>query len=178
MINLTKDNISLRALEPEDINILYQWENNTEIWEMSNTLVPISKYVLQKYLKNSHLDIYETQQLRLVIQLDLKGEITPIGAIDIFDFDPIHKKAGIGILINDKENRNKGYAGKALDIVIEYAFHYLKLHHVYCNITIDNEVSIKLFQSRGFEIRGEKKDWLIVNGKWTNEYFLQLINPI
>ena len=177
MINLSKDEISLRALEPEDINILYAWENNPEIWIVSNTLNPISKYILQKYLKNSHLDIYQTQQLRLIIELNSsKGIKKPIGAIDIFDFDPINRKAGLGILVNDTNYRNKGYAGQALELIINYAFNILNLHQLYCNITTDNIPSIKLFESKGFEISGQKKDWLIINKKWVNEYLLQLIN--
>jgi RimJ/RimL family protein N-acetyltransferase len=83
--------IRLRPLEPEDIDILYEWENNMEIWEAGNTKTPFSRYILAQYIKESGKDIYEQKQLRLIIQTET-GE--PVGAVDLFDFDPYHLRAG------------------------------------------------------------------------------------
>ena len=94
----------------------------------------------------------------------------------MFDFDPYHLRAGIGILIYSEENRKKGYATEALQLLINYSFHYLGLHQLYCNIASDNMKSIKLFTKVGFIIVGEKKDWIKTPSKWINEYLLQLIN--
>ena len=57
--------IMLRALEPEDLELLYEWENNEIYWTLSNTVAPFSKFILKRYLENSHKNIYETGQLRL-----------------------------------------------------------------------------------------------------------------
>ncbi len=169
-------NIKLRALEPSDIDLLYDWENNTKIWTISNTLAPFSKFILKQYLENSHLDIYQTKQLRLIIELKSKDTNIPIGAIDMFDFDPYHLRAGVGILISTEEHRKKGYATEALQILINYSFLYLGLHQLYCNIASDNMKSVKLFTNVGFKIIGEKKDWIKSPSKWIDEYLLQLIN--
>jgi len=85
--------ISLRAIEPEDLELLYEWENDTSYWIISNTVVPFSKYTLKLYLENSHKDIYEKGQVRLMI--DHIPDNVSIGTIDIFDFDPFHKRAGL-----------------------------------------------------------------------------------
>lgn len=61
--------VTLRALEPEDLEILYQWENDPKIWQSGHTLTPFSRFVLKQYLENSHLDIYQTKQLRFIIEL-------------------------------------------------------------------------------------------------------------
>ena len=173
---LENKNIKLRALEASDLDLLYEWENNTDIWSISNTLSPFSKHILKQYLENSHLDIYQTKQLRLIIDLKKKENNIPIGTIDLFDFDPFHLRAGIGILIYSEENRNKGYATEALELLINYSFNYLGLHQLYCNIASDNMKSIKLFTKAGFDIVGEKKDWIKSNKGWINEYILQIIN--
>lgn len=170
------ESISLRALEPDDIELLYDWENNRDIWRISNTQVPFSKYILQKYIENSHLDIYQTKQLRMMIDLkEDKGKRT-IGCVDLFDFDPYHARAGIGILIADKEDRNRGHAQMALNEIVKYAFNYLHLHQLYCNITIDNTPSLKLFEKSGFKIIGTKKDWIKNNDGYIDEIILQLIS--
>ena len=104
--------IRLRALEPEDLELLYEWENNDSNWVISNTVSPFSKYTLKRYLENSHKNIYETGQLRLMID-HIPDKLT-IGTIDIFDFDPFHKRAGLGILIANEAYRRKGYASMSL----------------------------------------------------------------
>lgn len=172
---LEAKNIRLRAIEPSDLKLLYKWENNSSIWEVSHTLKPFSLFVLKQYLESSHLDIFETKQLRLVIELiDSKK---PIGLIDLFDFDPFHQRAGIGILINDQDSKNKGFASEALDSLCSYSFDTLQLHQLYCNITATNEISLRLFKSNGFEIIGNKKDWIRTKDGFKDEYSLQRINP-
>lgn len=171
---LSNKNLILRALEPEDLEFLYNCENNSEIWIVSNTLTPFSKYVLKQYIENSHLDIYTTKQLRLIIAL--KSKTISIGAIDLFDFDPYHQRAGIGILINYERDRQKGYAFQALEILISYCFNHLKLKQLYCNIGESNTNSIRLFEKAGFVKCGEKKQWLKTKNGYETEIMFQLIN--
>lgn len=167
--------INLRALEPQDVEMLFQWENDEANWHLSNTVAPYSKFVLEQYVLSSEQDIYASKQLRLIIEVVKDGANIPIGSIDLFDFEPAHKRAGIGILIL-QEYRNKGFASESLEMLIDYGFNTLHLHQLYCNITVDNIASIKVFEKQNFKTIGLKKDWLLVKGKWVDEYILQLIN--
>ncbi|WP_347922206.1 GNAT family N-acetyltransferase [Pontimicrobium sp. SW4] len=173
MVTLKGEHIFLRALEPEDLDFIYDVENDQDIWEISNTITPYSKFLIKQYLENAHKDIFEVKQLRLVISTKNNQ---PIGLIDIFDFDFHNKRAGIGILIKENSNRHKGYGTEALELLINYCFKHLNLHQLYCNISEDNSSSIKLFKYHNFEKVGLKKDWNIVNGVYKNEYLFQLIN--
>ena len=150
--------LKLRAIEPEDLELLYEWENNESYWAISNTISPFSKYTLKRYLENSHKSIYESGQLRLMIEL--LREKTTIGTIDIFDFDPFHRRAGVGILIANEEHRRKGYASMALTGLIEYCFKTLQLHQLYCNILAANQESIDLFTKLGFREAGKNRQAL------------------
>ena len=171
---LTGKNIKLQALEPSNIDVLCKWENDTSIWKVSNTITPFSRHILEQYISNSHLDIYTTKQLRLMIcNFDNKH----VGCIDLFDFDPNNRKAGVGILIADDIDRRKGYASEALSLLVGYSFQILNLHSLYCNITVDNEPSLKLFQSHNFKIVGTKKEWIRNGNQWLDEHLLQLISP-
>jgi diamine N-acetyltransferase len=167
-------NIKLRALEPEDLELLYEWENNDTYWAISNTFSPFSRYTLKRYLENSHKNIYETGQLRLMID-HAEDKIT-IGTIDIFDFDPFHKRAGIGILIANAGYRRKGFANMSLTCLIKYCFKTLQLHQLYCNILENNPESIDLFKKQGFVRIGIKKDWAKTSNGYLDEYMFQLIN--
>ena len=174
--------IQLRALEPSDLDLLYSWENDTKIWSVSGTLAPFSRFVLEQYLASSHQDIYSNKQLRLMIDLTINDEdgesgleSRGIGCIDLFDFDPKNRKAGVGILIADRADRGKGYATEALNLLVDYGFDTLDLHQIYSNVRVDNENSVALFKRIGFEITGLKQDWVLDAGKWYDEYTMQLI---
>lgn len=173
MMTLKGNTISLRALEPEDLTFLFDIENNEEFWSVSNTQTPFSKYLLKKYIEQSHQDIYEAKQLRLVIEELHSGNA--IGMIDLFNFDPQHKRAGIGILIHPL-HQQKGFASEALDVLIRYSFHHLNLHQLYANITSDNDASISLFEKLSFKKAGIKKDWIANNNSYKDEILYQRIH--
>lgn len=174
MLNILKgEHIYLRAVEPEDLEILYKWENNTTIWELSNTLTPFSKQVLRQYLQSTHQDIFSNKQVRFII---CSTQNEAIGTIDLFDFEPFHLRVGVGILIAAKNDRKKGYASEALDILKKYCFTVLHLNQLYCNINSDNEASILLFQKHGFVISGTKLKWNKTVVGYKDELFLQCFN--
>jgi diamine N-acetyltransferase len=156
-----------RTPEPQDIDLFYNWENNTRFWKVSNTIVPFNKYLLKKFISSSH-NLLENKQLRLVICL--KDNHQPIGCVDLFDFDAINSKTGVGILI-DEEYQNQGYAKEAIDIIMQYCNKTLNLHQIYCTIISNNVSSIKLFENCGFKHSGTKKDWV----KEGNQYFDELL---
>jgi diamine N-acetyltransferase len=169
--------VLLRAPEPADTDLLYLWENDSEIWKVSNTITPFSRYILEKYIENAHLDLYQVKQLRLMIDVqEESSSVYTVGTIDMFDFDPFHLRAGVGILIGNKSDRNKGYATIALQKFIEYSFGTLQLHQLYCNIARNNQDSLNLFQKCGFRVTGQKADWLKTAKGFTDELILQLIN--
>ncbi len=165
--------VKLRALEPEDLAFLFKVENDESFWEVSHTQAPFSKFLLKQYLENAHLDIYEAKQLRLMIEN--RETSASVGMIDLFDFNPQHQRAGIGIMIAD-EFQNTGFASEAMELLIQYSFQLLNLHQLYANITPDNTKSIALFEKFGFEKVGERKDWIYSKGNYKNELIYQLIH--
>lgn len=172
---LKGEKIKLRAVEPKDIDTLYEWENDFELWKVSSTLKPFSKNIIAKFVESEHLDIFVNKQLRFMIDtIDAKPET--IGMIDIFDYDPYHNRAGIGIMIH-KSQREKGYAFDALQTIDNYCFRYLNIHQLYCNISVKNTKSLNLFEKAAYTISCKRKDWIFTGESFEDIYFLQKINP-
>jgi len=167
-------NIRLRALEPKDIDILYQWENDQKLWSFGCTTAPFSRHVLDLYIENSHHDIYTTGQLRFMIDT-INAHPQTIGMVDLYAFEPFHMRSGVGIMIND-DFRNKGYGSEAIDLIIEYAFKFMNFKQLFCEITIDNPNSLILFKNKGFQLTGTRKEWVRRGNKFIDAHFLQLIN--
>ena len=173
MINLKNDTILLRAPEPEDLDFLYEWENDQRLWEAGNTQTPLSRFVLREYLKQAQNDIYQTRQLRLMITL-LENPKEPIGAIDLFEFDPYHLRAGIGIILKG-DFQGKGLAKQALQLTEEYSLFHLGLHLLFANVTEKNTQSRRLFESAGYVACADKKHWTRIGMEWHNEIMYQKI---
>ena len=173
MAYLVGKNISLRALEPSDLDFLFKVENDERYWAISNTLLPYSKQVLRNYIQNAQQDIYDAKQYRFVI---CTADLNQIGMIDLFEFDPKNKRVGIGILILP-DYQSQGLGSEALSLIVDYVFRYLNLHQVFANIAVNNKKSRLLFEKHGFILCGTKKDWSYTKGVFNDELMYQLIRP-
>jgi diamine N-acetyltransferase len=170
---IRSEHIYLRALESTDLEVIYKSENDTSVWKVSNTLTPYSKDVLELYLQTAHQDIYVNKQLRLMICLNETNE--PIGTIDLFEFDPMHFRVGVGVLIFEAF-RKRGYAYEGIELVKKYANETLLLNQLFCNISSSNAESVALFEKCNFEKIGIKKHWnRISHNTFEDECMYQLI---
>ncbi|MEM9052057.1 MAG: GNAT family protein [Bacteroidota bacterium] len=172
ILMLENERIRLRALETTDVDKLFIWENNRANWRVSQTVTPYSRHVLIDYV-NSVSDVFTDKQLRFVIELKESGEA--IGTADVFDCDFKNKRAGLGILIADPENRGAGLASEVMEVLLPYCFKTLSLHQVYCSIFSDNPESLRLFEKFGFQKVGVKKEWTFYDGKYFDEVLMQKI---
>lgn len=163
-------NVFLRALEPEDLEMVYQWENDTDNWEVSNTSAPFSKHILKRFIETSSQDIYVNRQLRLMVVESATGKT--VGMADVFDLDPTHRRAGVGILIAP-ESRGRGYGLESVLLLKKYLFEVVRVHQIFCNIMSNNIYSMKLFQKAGFEICGCKREWVATADGFVDEMMLQ-----
>jgi len=164
--------LKYRALEPEDVTMLFKWENDLEINEVSLSKVPFSKYILEQYIAQAHLDIQQAGQYRFVLE-DTEGNA--VGCVDLFDYDAIDRRAAIGIII-EKKYRLKGYAAEAITLMKDYAFNRIGMRQLHCSVGVSNEKSIQLFRSAGFTEIGIRNDWSFRNGAFHDVVEFQFIN--
>ena len=162
--------LSLKAPEPEDLEALYKWENDTDVWEFGSAISPYSKYVLKQYIIDAQTDIYQSKQLRFMIIL--KQEQCTIGTIDLYDFDAINSRCGVGIYI-DQAYRNNEYATNALDLLKDYVFNFLNINQLYAVIPENNKASLQLFCSSDFSESGILHQWISTEKGYENAVIVQ-----
>jgi diamine N-acetyltransferase len=165
--------IRLRPLEPTDIDFVLQIENNEANWSVSNTYIPFSRFAVEQYVLNPDQDIFSSGQLRMIIED--KATQSLLGCVDLFEYDPRSRRAGVGIIIQP-EYQQQGYASAAISAMIHLAFDSLGMHQLSCLIHPENVASIKLFRKHGFVQSGVKKDWAFYEGAFHDLNFYQLIN--
>mgnify|MGYP002523690570 CR=1 FL=1 len=103
-----------------------------------------------------------------------EGVERPVGSIDLFEFDPVNSRIGIGILI-EKAWRGQGIATQALTLCLDYLAHNVTVHQVNCLIDVLNEESRRLFLGLGFNECGRRKDWIKTPEGYLDAVFYQKI---
>ncbi len=177
----------LRAVEPADADVLYAWENDPAVWGVSGTTAPFSREWMERFVEQQRFDIWQTRQMRLMIEplRHIEGEaqplsvgeavsersgLAPVGTLDLFEFEPQHRRAGVGILIHDADLRGRGFATDALAVVQRYAREVLGLHQLWCEVGEENAPSLALFRGAGFETVGVRRDWI-----WTPQGYRDVV---
>ena len=162
--------LRLRALETSDLEIMYDTENDKSLWVYSNSTSPFSKHTLKKFIENYHLDIIEHKQVWLVIY----DKLNSYGFIDLFDYDNVSRRAGVGIIIFERF-RSKGIGSLSLKLIEQHVLNHVPMHQLYANISSNNIDSISLFKKNGYSEVGVKKDWIFYNNKFYDELLFQKI---
>ena len=159
--------INLRKIEPTDLPFLYQWENDASVWADGNTHNPLSQQDLRDYIESTTGDIYRDGQLRLIIEEQLpitnhQSPITTLGCIDLFDFDPLNRRAALGMYIAP-EHRGKGVGREALRQMENYAFEHLNLRVLYAIIATKNVACSDLYKKEGYAPSSILKNWTLAS---------------
>ena len=168
-MNAKMMNIRLRAIEPEDLDLLYGIENDTRLWNVGTTNVPYSRYTLHDYIATSADDIYADRQLRLIVETE---DGKTVGIADLIHFDPQHLRAEAGIVIMDAYRR-KGFGTAAIDALGDYALRVLHLHQLYAVVAVDNQPAVALFKRAGFQQQALLKGWLHEEHSYVDAVLMQ-----
>lgn len=169
---LSDELITLRAPEPTDVETLYRWENDTRLWDVGRACAPYSRAQLEAYIENYDADIYAQRQLRLMVVDRATG--TTVGAVDLYDFDPVNLRAGVGIIIDSDYNR-RGYATHALALLELYSRRRLGLHQLWAIVPDDNAPSRQLFTAAGYATAGHLRSWIRIGNRYSSALIFQLL---
>lgn len=165
------DEIRLRPLEPEDLDVLYSIENDIELWSVGCTTAPYSRYLLHDYIAHSTCDIYADRQVRLMAERADGGDV--VGIMDITNYEPRHNRAELGMVVK-REYRHMGYGRQMAEKIIEYARDVVHIHQLYAVVDADNNASLELFGGCGFTVSHYLEDWLYDGNEYRKAVFLTL----
>ena len=158
--------VRLRALEPEDLNLLYTIENDVELWDVSETDTPMSRFAIRRYLATQPQNAWQAGEVRLVIE-DSKTQKT-VGLIDLTDLSISNRRGEIGIALL-KTERGKGYGAAALRKIESYAKKNLQLRFLYCKVSaLHNPISRSLFESNDYKQVAMLPEWHFYEGEYEN----------
>ncbi|MFI3259690.1 MAG: GNAT family protein [Rikenellaceae bacterium] len=163
--------VRLRGVEPRDVDLMYSVENDLRNWSESGATQPFSRYLLELFVESQSDDIFKNRQLRLMVE-GADGET--VGMVDLFEFDPVNHRAGVGIYIMEPF-RGGGYGVAALEELHKYCRGVLQLHQLWCGVAVDNIASYNLFRSMEYRAVGVKREWLWREDGYCDEVMMQYV---
>lgn len=169
---LQEKEITLRAVEPADLDFIFLAENDSSSWKASSTVAPMSRYMIQQYIDTYRADIYQDRQLRLIATHAHTGQ--RIGIVDLYDYDPRNSRAGVGIYIT-ATHRSQGYGTSTLEALCRYAQEFLGIHTLYATIASDNHPSIHIFTRCQFAQTATLPHWIKTTQGYTSAVIMQRI---
>jgi diamine N-acetyltransferase len=154
----------IRPLSANDFSLILRWENNPELWKVSEQQGPFSEDEISSFI-NRCLDDSDREIERWIILSNDES----IGAVDIFDFEDRNQSCGIGIFITELQNRSKGHAFRALQMAIEMLKNR-RCRIIRALIYPDNLASIRLFEKLQFRFGGSS----LFKGRLAHHYSLEI----
>ena len=150
------------------------------------------KDLFERYEADRSVNFYTEPHQRTILQLEyglalklsqvrfyvfLKEDPdTIIGTVCLYDISNTYSRADIGYKFAS-EHHHKGYASEAVEKLIDIAFSELNLHRICAHVQEGNLPSIRLLHNMGFQQEGICRDYLCLQGVWTDHLQYSLIAP-
>lgn len=152
----TGKNITLRAIQPEDIVIFESLDNET-LRNMDSLHFPLSKTKMEEWVEEQEDDAFR------FIAVDRDNNI--VGVIEAFDCD--QKNGTFDYYLNVFEPfRGKGYAKEMILMVIRFYFFELSYQKVNATVYSFNNPSIGLHEKLGFVKEGQLRNIIFTKGAY------------
>lgn len=164
------EKVYLSPMNLEDIEKYVKWMNDFSTTDGLGSSTRVTTFESEKNWLINNMDKKE-QQFAIV----LKETDKLIGNCGFCDINHLHQKGEVGLFIGEEENRSKGYGTEALSLLVEYGFNYLNLKNIMLKVFSFNERAIKSYEKVGFKVFGKRTEVYYLNGKWYDEYFMEIL---
>lgn len=155
----------VRPIEAEDLDVLYEIENEPGTWSVATPGGPYSHFALSRYIEQFGTEIFTSGQLRLMACDD---DGTPIGTLDLTNYSPTDRSAEVGIAVRAKY-RGQGWGKRMLQMLEEHASNVLNLRMLYARVVeSENPASQSLFCGMGYEKVAVLPEWHFLGGSYVD----------
>ncbi len=158
--------VTLRPGVETDIYLLFKWYNDTELnklagWSDSKATADKLRYNMSRS--------FGYDPMNLMIDNE---EGTPIGTIQLYDFNEQDKSCKLGIRIGDSNYWGKGYGEDAVNTLLQYAFMKIDIYRVTLKVYEYNERAVKCYLKCGFQYEGRTRKSAFIDGKFYDEIIM------
>ncbi|MEX0782319.1 MAG: GNAT family protein [Dehalococcoidia bacterium] len=163
--------IRLRAREPEDEPLSYQWFNDPEVTEFLTLRYPLSHKSQREFIDSHSLPSYANASFAIL----RKADGAYIGGCDLGDNRPENRQASLGIAIGDKASWDGGYGTDAMRVLCRFGFEHMNLHRIELEVYAGNERARHVYEKVGFQVEARRRQAHFKYGKYMDVYLMGLL---
>lgn len=162
---------SVRPVEEDDIDEIYQWYNDQEVNLWSTGAWPLNTLLNKEQISIKFLDD-SSDGYRYSI-LDENNHL--IGTIGFKELNIPSRSATLFVVIGNKSFWGKGYGTDALIVFARYLFTQWNLHRISLDTWDGNLRAIKAYEKVGFKIEGRLREARYVLGSYHDAILMGLL---
>jgi RimJ/RimL family protein N-acetyltransferase len=141
----TIDNVTLRPLEPADIDTLYAWDMDPSLSYYAGWPNRLSRCAYTQRMENRLINPPDD-----LVTLGIQFEGRLVGYVQLAHIDHEERRAAIGIVIGEASLHGRGIGATAVRILCDYAFTVQGLERVYGESYAYNGRAHRMFERAGF----------------------------
>lgn len=166
---LEGDIVYLSPIHLDDLYQYTQWLNDLQItFRLGNASENISLQKEKEYLEQMCKEGHNYAIIE-------KETDTLLGNVSLFDINPIHRRAELGIFIGDTEKRGKQYGTEAMELLLAYGFKVLNLNNILIKEFEFNTQAIRAYTKLGFKEFGRRSQSYYLNGTYWDECYMEIL---
>ena len=163
--------IRLRAREPEDEPLLYQWFNDPQVTEFLSLRYPNSHRTQREFLESHAQPGYNQATFSIVKKAD--GVL--IGGCDLTSASPENRSAILGIAIGDKSCWDGGYGTDSMRVLCRFGFEHMNLHRIQLDVYAGNDRARHVYEKVGFKLEATRRQALFKYGRYQDVHVMGLL---
>lgn len=154
--------VRLRAAEVEDLERNFAWVNDVEVTRWLSMRYPISHDEEERWVRNRPPNDFSNG---VFFAIETKDG-AHIGNTNLMEVQPEDRKAGLGIMIGDKDYWSNGYGTDAIVTLLRFAFGEMNLNRVWLHAFDFNERALACYRKCGFVEEGRLREHYYSMGRY------------
>lgn len=146
--------VRLRAREPEDEPLLYQWFNDPEVTEFLSMRYPLSHAQELAFIER----VSEINYAHASFGVETLADGRLIGGVSLERTSPEDRSAVLGIALGDKTYWDSGYGTDTMRTICRFGFEMMNLHRIELDVFEPNKRAIAVYERVGFKAEGRRRD--------------------
>jgi RimJ/RimL family protein N-acetyltransferase len=168
-MSITGKKIRLRAIERSDIPAFVRWLNDPEVTQYLVTYMPMSQAQEERWFE---AQLEQRDGFILGIET-LDGKL--IGNLALVHIDWKNSRAGLGVVLGEKEYWGQGYGTDAITALLGFAFKQMNLHSVHLTTYEYNKRAIRCYEKCGFKLEGRMRQAHFYDGRYHDELMMGVL---
>jgi len=155
--------VRLRALDIDDLDREFTWVNDQEVTRFLSMRYPISRAQEERWIRDHPPSDFSNG---VFFAIEVKENGIHIGNLNLMQANPEDRKAGLGIMIGDKEYWSNGYGSDAIVTLLRFGFGEMNLNRVWLHVFDFNERAQACYKKCGFVEEGRLREHYYSLGRY------------